>query len=107
MGSMVSMSKGGGGGARELDDALMSLSLHPAGCPMGSLSPLRSGSQRPWRRRKNSISSSAEDGAGDGLHGALAAGAFQERVASPHPEDEVAPEGAHVAGGLRLGGARG
>ena len=40
----------------------------------------------------------AEDGA-DGFHGALAAGAFQG-VASPHFEDEVAPEGAHIAGGL-------
>jgi hypothetical protein len=33
----------------------------------------------------------------DGLHGALAAGAL-ERVAAPNLEDEVAPEGAHVAG---------
>ena len=39
-----------------------------------------------------------EDGA-DGLHGAFAARAF-ERVATPNLEDEVAPEGAHVAGGL-------
>ena len=37
-----------------------------------------------------------EDGA-DGLHGALAAGAF-ERIAAPHPEDDVMPEGAHVPG---------
>ena len=35
----------------------------------------------------------------DGLHGALAAGAL-EWIASPNLEDEVAPEGAHVAGGL-------
>ncbi len=35
----------------------------------------------------------------DWLHGALAAGAL-ERVAAPNLEDEVAPEGAHVAGGL-------
>ena len=35
----------------------------------------------------------------DGLHGALAAGAL-EWVAAPNLEDEVAPEGAHVAGGL-------
>ncbi|MFT7173345.1 MAG: hypothetical protein ACI9NQ_001565 [Paracoccaceae bacterium] len=33
----------------------------------------------------------------DGLHGALAAGAL-ERVAAPNLKDEVAPEGAHVAG---------
>ena len=38
----------------------------------------------------------ADEGA-DGFHGALAAGAFQG-VSSPHPEDEVAPEGAHVPG---------
>jgi len=38
----------------------------------------------------------SEEGA-DWLHGALAAGAL-ERVAAPHFEDEVAPEGAHVAG---------
>ena len=35
----------------------------------------------------------------DGLHGALAAGAL-ERFAAPNLENEVAPEGAHVAGGL-------
>jgi hypothetical protein len=31
------------------------------------------------------------------LHGAFAAGAL-EGIAAPHLEDEVAPEGAHVAG---------
>ena len=76
IGSMVSMSKGGGGGR-------------------GSV---KIPSQRPWRRRKNSISLAADDFA-DGFHGALAAGAL-ERVAAPNLEDEVAPEGAHVAGGL-------
>ena len=40
----------------------------------------------------------ADEGA-DGFHGALAARAF-ERVAAPGFEDEVAPEGAHVAGVL-------
>ena len=39
----------------------------------------------------------ATEGLADGLHGALAAGAL-ERVAAPNLEDEVAPEGAHVAG---------
>ena len=38
----------------------------------------------------------ADDGAGD-LHRPIAAGA-EERVAAPHFEDEVAPEGTHVAG---------
>ena len=38
----------------------------------------------------------ADEGA-DGAHGALAAGAL-ERVAAPHLEDEVTPEGPHVAG---------
>lgn len=41
----------------------------------------------------------AADDFADGFHGALAAGAL-ERVAAPNLEDEVAPEGAHVAGGL-------
>ena len=41
----------------------------------------------------------ATENLADGLHGALAAGAL-ERVAAPNLEDEVAPEGAHVAGGL-------
>ena len=40
----------------------------------------------------------ADDGA-DGLHGAFAARAF-ERVTTPNLEDEIAPEGAHVAGEL-------
>ena len=40
----------------------------------------------------------ADDGA-DRLHGAFAAGALQ-RVAAPDLQDEVAPERAHVAGGL-------
>ena len=39
----------------------------------------------------------ATENLADGLHGALAAGAL-ERVAAPNLEDEVAPEGAHVAG---------
>ena len=38
----------------------------------------------------------SDEGA-DGAHGALAAGAL-ERIAAPHLEDEVAPEGPHVAG---------
>ena len=45
----------------------------------------------------------AEKGA-DALHRARTTRAF-ERVATPNLEDEVAPEGAHVAGGLfRWGG---
>jgi len=39
----------------------------------------------------------ATDDLADGLHDALAAGAL-ERVAAPNLEDEVAPEGAHIAG---------
>ena len=74
MGSMVSMSKGGGGGRGRW--------MMP--------------SQRPWRRRKNSISSRRMM-VRTAFHGALAAGTL-ERVAAPHLEDEVAPEGAHVAG---------
>ena len=38
----------------------------------------------------------ADHSAGD-LHRPIAAGA-EERVAAPHSEDEVAPQGAHVAG---------
>jgi hypothetical protein len=41
----------------------------------------------------------AADDFADRFHGALAARAF-ERIAAPCFEDEVAPEGAHVAGGL-------
>ena len=43
----------------------------------------------------------------DGFHGALAAGAL-ERIAPPYLGDEVAPEGAHLAGGLlgRGGGGK-
>ena len=41
----------------------------------------------------------AADDFADGFHGALAAGAL-ERIAAPCLQDEVAPEGAHVAGGL-------
>jgi len=41
----------------------------------------------------------AADDLADGLHGALATGAL-ERVAAPDLQDEFAPEGAHVAGGL-------
>ena len=74
MGSMVSMSKGGGGRAREMDDAF----------------------PEAVEAEEEFDLFAAEDGA-DGFHGALAAGAFQG-VASPHPEDEVTPEGAHVPG---------
>ena len=43
--------------AVELDQPLMSLSLHPSrGFPPGSLSPLRFGSHKPRRRSKNSTS---------------------------------------------------
>jgi hypothetical protein len=46
----------------------------------------------------------AADDLANRFHRALAAGAL-ERVAAPNLEDEVAPEGAHVAGGLfRRGG---
>jgi len=41
----------------------------------------------------------AADDLADGVHGALAAGALQ-RVAAPDFQDEIAPKGAHVAGGL-------
>jgi len=41
----------------------------------------------------------ASDDFADRFHGALAAGTF-ERVAAPCFQDEVTPEGAHVAGGL-------
>jgi hypothetical protein len=46
----------------------------------------------------------AEKGA-DGLHGAFAAGAL-EWVATPDFHDEVAPEWAHVTGGLFGWGGR-
>ncbi len=66
-----------------------------------------------WRRRARECDDSlpetveaeeefnflAADDFADGFHDALAAGAL-ERVAAPNLEDEVAPEGAHVAGGL-------
>ena len=39
----------------------------------------------------------AADDLADGFHGALAARALQ-RVATPDFQDEIAPEGAHVAG---------
>jgi hypothetical protein len=41
----------------------------------------------------------AADDFADGFHGALAAGTF-ERIAAPCLQDEVTPEGAHVAGEL-------
>ena len=41
----------------------------------------------------------AVDDLADRFHGALAAGAF-ERIAAPDLENQVTPEGAHVAGGL-------
>ena len=41
----------------------------------------------------------AADDFADRFHGALAARAF-ERIATPDLENQVAPEGAHVAGGL-------
>ncbi len=67
------------------------------------------GRRRRTRERDDSLPEAVEaekelnflaaDDFADRFHGALAAGALV-RIAVPNLEDEVAPEGAHVAGGL-------
>ena len=81
---------------RDVDDALMSLPLHPSGCLRQSMSaPLPF--PKSVQPEEELDFTSAEEGVHD-FHGAFAAMAL-ERVGTPDAEDEVAPERAHGAGG--------